>query len=1138
MSQFAFLQAEWAAVFESAARAETAVHADPRTACFYARRALELAVAWAYKHDAALRLPYQDNLSALIHEPSFKIAAGEAVFNKAKVITTLGNRAVHSRRAIPPEDALVAVRELFHVTYWLARTYGRAARPAPGLAFDAAALPKATPVRGPTAEQLQQLEAGLRERDEKLTTLLADKATLDEELKRLRAEVATAKQSAAAQPDTHDYSEAETRDYFIDLLLKEAGWPLDQPQDREFEVAGMPNHAGMGFVDYVLWGDDGKPLGLVEAKRTRRDPRVGQQQAKLYADCLERQFGQRPLIFYSNGYEHWLWDDTRYPPRAVQGFYKKAELELAIQRRAARKPLATGEIDPAIVERYYQTRAIRRIAEAFERDHDRKALVVMATGAGKTRTVIALADLLMRCNWAKRILFLADRVALVNQAVNAFKHFLPDASPVNLVTDKDAEGRVFVSTYPTLMGLIDETRDGQRRFGVGHFDLVIIDEAHRSVFQKYRAIFDYFDALLVGLTATPRDEIDRNTYGLFDLEDGVPTDAYGLDEAVRDGFLVPPRAVSVPLKFQREGIRYDDLPEEDKDQWDALEWDEDGNVPNRVEAEAVNRWLFNKDTVDKVLEHLMTRGQKVAGGDRLGKTIVFAKNQAHAEFIAERFNANYPHYKGEFARVITFKTEYAQSLIDSFSARDKAPHIALSVDMLDTGIDVPEVVNLVFFKLVRSKTKFWQMLGRGTRLCPDLFGPGRDKTFFCVFDYCQNLEYFSQNIPAIEGALGASLGKRLFDARLELIGELDKVLAESQRDALREQQVPPHGAPYSDDEVRAHIAALLQREVAAMNLGNFVVRPRRRSVEKFARPEAWTILSPEALSELSHEVAGLPTELDPEGEEAKRFDLLVLNLQIAMLRAEPGFARLRDQVRELAGLLEEKSAIPMVREQMALIQDVQSDAWWQDVTVPMLEGMRRRLRDLIKLIDKQKRKPIYTDFADEMGAENAIELPGFSQGTDYTKFRAKARAFLRAHQDHVAIRKLRMNKALTAADLAELQRMLTDSGVGAAGDIRRAAAEAHGLGLFVRSLVGLDRQAAKEALAGFLDGKTLNANQIEFVNLIVDHLTEHGVMAAAMLYESPFTDLTPRGPEALFTSAQVDELLAAIEQVRQSAIAA
>jgi type I restriction enzyme R subunit len=1137
VTQFSFLEREWPAVFDASAKAEAVLHADPRTACFYARRALELAVAWAYKFDSALKLPYQDNLSALIHDPTFKEAAGEAVFSKARVINTLGNRAVHGHRAIPPDDALVAVRELFHVTYWLARTYGRSARPAPGLAFNSAALPKTTSLPTRSAEQLQQLEAGLRERDERLAALLADKTRLDEELKRLRAEVAAAKQAAKTQPDTHDYSEAETRDYFIDLLLKEAGWPLDQPRDREFEVSGMPNNQGKGFVDYVLWGDDGKPLGLVEAKRTRRDARVGQQQAKLYADCLERQFGQRPLIFYSNGYEHWLWDDGRYPPRAVQGFYKKAELELAIQRRGTRKKLAEGEINSAIVERYYQTRSMRRIAEAFERDHDRKALVVMATGAGKTRTVIALTDLLMRCNWAKRVLFLADRVALVNQAVNAFKRHLPDASPVNLVTEKDTEGRVYVSTYPSMMGLIDETRDGQRRFGVGHFDLVVIDEAHRSVFQKYRAIFDYFDSLLVGLTATPKDEVDRNTYSLFDLENGVPTDTYSLEEAVRDRFLVPPKAVSVPLKFQREGIKYDDLSEDDKDQWDALEWNEDGSIPDRVEAPAVNKWLFNKDTVDKVLEHLMTRGLAVAGGDRLGKTILFAKNQHHADFIAERFNANYPHYKGEFARVITFKTEYAQTLIDNFSSNGKPPHIAISVDMLDTGIDIPEVVNLVLFKLVRSKTKFLQMLGRGTRLCADLFGPGKDKEFFCVFDYCQNLEYFGQNIPATEGALGESLGKRLFKTRLELIGELDHRHAEATHGTVVMEPTATYCDPSTNEEVRHLLAERLYRETAAMKLDNFVVRPRRRTVEKYAKPEAWIVLSPEALAELSHEVAGLPSELDPEGEEAKRFDLLVFHLQLAILRSEPGFARLRDQIKELSGLLEEKSAIPMVRDQMVLIQDVQTDEWWQDVTLAMLEGMRRRLRDLIKLIDKHSRKPIYTDFEDKMGGETAVELPGFPMGTDDVKFRTKAQAFLRAHQNHMSIHKLRMNKPLTVADLAELERMLAESGIGAEG-IHRAVDEAQGLGLFVRSLVGLDRQAAKEALAGFLGGKTLTANQIEFVNLIVNHLTEHGVMEETMLYQSPFTDVTPQGPEGLFSSHEVDELMAALDGIRRTAIAA
>ena len=1135
---FAFLEPEWPGVFEAAGKAEAAVHSDPRTACFYARRALELAVAWTYKHDPALKLPYQDYLSALIHDPTFKQAAGEAVFSKARVINTLGNRAVHSHRAIPTEDALAAVRELFHVAYWFGRTYGRVAPPTPGLVFDANALPKAAAAPRQTAEQLQQLEAGLRERDEKLAALLADKSALDEELTRLRAEVAAARKSSAAQPDAHDYSEAETRDYFIDLLLKEAGWPLDQKRDREFPVTGMPNETGEGFVDYVLWGDDGKPLGLVEAKRTRRDARVGQQQARLYADCLEQQFGQRPLIFYSNGYEHWLWDDAQYPPRAVQGFYKKAELELVIQRRSSRKPLASAEINQAIVERFYQTRGIRRIAESFEQDHDCKALLVMATGAGKTRTVIALADLLMRCNWAKRVLFLADRKALVTQAVNAFKRFLPDASPVNLVTERDAEGRVFVSTYPTMMGLIDETRDGQRRFGVGHFDLVIIDEAHRSVFQKYRAIFDYFDSLLVGLTATPKDEVDRNTYGLFDLEDGVPTDAYSLEEAVRDGFLVPPKAVSVPLKFQREGITYDDLSEDDKDQWDALEWDEDSGVPDRVEAEAVNKWLFNKDTVDKVLAHLMTRGLTVAGGDRLGKTILFAKNQAHADFIAERFNVNYPHYKGEFARVIHNKVTYAQSLIDNFSNKEKAPHLALSVDMLDTGIDVPEVVNLVFFKLVRSKTKFWQMLGRGTRLCPDLFGPGQHKQFFYLFDYCQNLEYFSQNPETTDGALGASLGKRLFTARLELISELDKTpVGEAPGGVVREPQAT-YGDPRTGAEVRRSIGELLHGEVAAMNLDNFVVRPRRRVVEKYAKTEAWTVLSAEALSELAHEVAGLPSEREAEAEEAKRFDLLILNPQLARLRAEPGFERLRDQVKAIAGLLEEKSAIPMVRDQMALIQEVQTDEWWQDVTVPMLEIVRRRLRDLVKFIEKQKRKPIYTDFEDEMGGETHVVLPGFGEGTDYAKFRAKAQAFLRAHQDHIAIYKLRLNKALTAADLAELERMLVESGVGAAEEIGRAKSESQGLGLFVRSLVGMDREAAKSALSGFLNGKTWSASQIEFVNLIVNHLTEHGVMEAARLYESPFTDLTPRGPDGLFSTAQVDALLAAIAAVRATAVAA
>jgi type I restriction enzyme R subunit len=1144
MSQFSFVRTQWPEVFDAAARAESAARSDPRASCFYARRALELAVIWMYKHDPATTLPYQENLSALIHDPSFKQTAGPALFAKARLIKDLGNLAAHSPKPLQEGDSLRATADLFHFLFWLARTYARGAAPPDSLAFDAALIPTGPAPSPHSAAQIQKLENDLAARDEKLFALIADRQNIDEELQQLRDEIAAVKTANSAKPDTHDYSEAETRDYFIDLLLKESGWPLSGADDLEFEVRGMPTRDGKndgpGFVDYVLWGDDGKPLGIVEAKRTRKDSRIGQQQAKLYADCLEQRYGQRPVIFCSNGYEHWIWDDAFYPPRPVQGFYKKDELELLIQRRSSRRSLATAAINEAIVERYYQTRAIRKISESFERDNERKALLVMATGAGKTRTVIALADLLMRCNWAKRVLFLADRVALVRQAVRAFAKHLPSSSPVNLVSEKETEGRVFVSTYPTMMGLIDETPDGLRRFGPGHFDLIVIDEAHRSVYKKYGAIFEYFDSLLVGLTATPKDEVDRDTYKLFDLERGVPTDAYDLEDAVSDGFLVPPKPVAVPIKFVQQGITYNDLPEEEKELWDEIEWDESGQRPARVEAGAINQWLMNEDTVDKVLEHLMTRGIHVAGGDRLGKTIVFARNHAHALYIAERFDANYPQFKGNFARVIDNQITYAQSLIEDFEKPAKAPHIAISVDMLDTGIDIPEVVNLVFFKIVRSKTKFWQMVGRGTRLSPDLFGPGHDKQLFSLFDYCDNLAFFGVNAEGIESRSADSLATRLFKYRLELLEELDTRFREHGFEAAADM-IRDSGEPYAgfleELTLRLDVADRLRSEVDAMNVDNFIVRPQRRLVEKWRGLESWTSLTSADLAELARALAPLPNELPAEEEDAKRFDSLMLRLQLARLQGDHRFVRLAEQLRQIAALLEEKKNIPMIRAELQLILEIQSDEWWQDTTVAMFENVRKRLRSLVCLIEKKDRRIIYTDFQDELGAEVEVALGPFASAGDFEKFRAKARQFLRAHEDHVAVHKVRTNKALTSSDLAELERILLENGVGTAADLQRAAESNRGLGLFVRSLVGLDRGAAKEAFATFLSGKTLNANQIEFVNMIIDHLTENGAMNPALLYSSPYTDFSPRGVDGLFGSTEAAEIVSILRSVSKSAAA-
>ncbi len=1121
MSNFAFLKTEWATIYTSATQAEGYVRSDPRSACFHARRSLELAVHWLYEHDPAFRLPYDDNLIVLLTDYSFRENVPDNIGDKAHFIRKFGNRAVHSNRQISQTEAFTVLRELYHLLYWLARTYTKGdPRDLPNQFDENLIPPSVAQVKAQSAAELKALDekfhaqtAALRQKEKALENYAAEIAAL-------REQIAAAKQANAKVQVRHDYTEAETRELLTDMLLRESGWDPKGENVEEYEVVGMPNNKGIGYVDYVLWDDDGRPLGLVEAKRTSADPKKGKQQAKLYADCLEKMHGQRPIIFYSNGYQTWLWDDQNYPPRPVQGFYTKTELQRLIQRRNMRKPFPDIPTDKSIADRVYQEEAIRSVTEHFEKKY-RKSLLVMATGTGKTRVTIALVDVLMRANYVKRVLFLADRTSLVRQAVNAFKRHLPESNPINLLDDKEAlESRVVVSTYHTMMGMIDETKgDGEKRFSPGHFDLVIMDEAHRSVYHKFGAIFDYFDSLLIGLTATPKDEVDRNTYRLFELEDGVPTFNYDLDTAVADQFLVPPKTMSVPLKFQREGIKYDELSDEEKLEWDLLEWDESGEAPEHVDPGALNKWLFNEDTVDKVLKHLMLNGIKVRGGDRLGKTIIFAKNHKHAEYIQERFDANYPHLAGKFARVIDNYQTYAQSLIDDFSKPDSDPHIAISVDMLDTGIDVPEVVNMVFFKLVRSKTKFFQMLGRGTRLRPDLFGPGENKEEFIVFDYCENFEFFNQNPKGVNANPTEPLGQRIFKRRLQLLEHYAHLKHQDPSVAALEEAI-------SDE---------LHRNVAAMPSENFIVRPHRELVDKFSQRETWDTLSQGDLADLSQRLSALPTQLPQEHEAAKRFDLVILQMQLSLIEKSKVFKRYANQVVEIANQLETKTTIPMVNTQLELILAIQEENFWQDATLETLEDIRLRMRDLAQFVEPGEQPIFYTDFTDQLGEMREVQADFVAGGVNIAQYKKKVESFIRANQNEQVIRKIRFAMQLTEDDLQTLETFFFDAAeTGTREEFEAVYGQQESLSLFIRKLAGLDRKAAKELFAQYLDDKTFTADQIRFVNYIIEHLVVNGTIDERLLYESPYTDIHQMGIEGIFPK-MADQIFALIRDINRSA---
>ncbi len=1069
MSNFKFLLSDpaFTSFAEVAIAAEKILHIDPAASILNCRRAMEFAVKWMYSVDKQLEMPWQNNLQSLMTREEFRAIVGQDIYTRMDYIRIKGNHAAHNTgRPVTAEQAMLCLENLHVFLDFVAYCYGN---------LDTYVETKFDPELVPSGELVV---AAPSVPDIDLEALMKENKALKEQLTARRTE-----QQQTYVPKPLDISEYQTRKLYIDTMLLDAGWTEGKDWINEVELPGMPNKSEVGYADYVLYDDAHRPLAVIEAKRTCVDVSKGRQQAELYADILEKKYKRRPVIFLTNGFDTRI-IDGQYPERRCAAIYSKRDLEKMFNLRTMRTSLKNVMVKRDIAGRYYQEGAIKAVCDAFDRKNRRKALLVMATGSGKTRTVIALCDVLLQHGWVKNILFLADRNSLVTQAKRSFVNLLPDLSCTNLCEEKDNyTAHCVFSTYQTMMNCIDNVKDEQGKlFTTGHFDLVICDEAHRSIYNKYRDIFNYFDAPLVGLTATPKDEIDKNTYEVFELENGVPTYGYELAQAVKDGYLVDYMSVETKLKFMEEGIAYDELSEEDREAYENTFEDENGELPDKIASSALNEWVFNEDTIRHVLHILMTEGIKIDYGQKLGKTIIFAKSHTHAERIYEVFNQEYPHLPG-FAKVIDNKINYAQSLIDQFSDPNKLPQIAISVDMLDTGIDVPECLNLVFFKKVMSKAKFWQMIGRGTRLCPGLLD-GKDKEKFYIFDFCGNFEFFRMSggkpVPLTIALQGA-----IFNLKAQIAYKLQDIAYQTpDLIAFRKSLV--------DDMVR---------KVRELNKDNFAVKQHLRFVELYSNPDHYTTLTYENTLQMQSELA--PLIIPDEDDEAKavRFDALMYGIELAYLVGKK-YARARSElfkkVQGIAGV----GNIPEIQAQSELINQLLHTNYLDNAGINEFEHIRESLRDLIKYIPIEH--AIYNiDVSEEILSIDWVEAD--LENDDLKNYKMKAEFYVRQHQDNIVIAKLKSNQPLTGTDLKALEEILWGE-LGTKEDYENEYGTKP-LGEFVREIVGLDMNAAKEAFAEYLNDTSLDSNQIYFVNQIVEYIVQNGLMKdLSVLQDAPFTD--------------------------------
>lgn len=1162
-SNFQFLKKEFAVFYDRAVKAEQLVITDPRASLFYARMALEVAVNWMYANDKSLEIPFDKGLHNLLLQPEFKTQFNFKMYNELHLIKKTGNLAAHNK-PVSDVDAHITIENLFYFAKWFLKTYSKETIGELGI-FNFEIIPKKGEValskkqikelEGQLDTKLLEFQEELKTKEEEKLALAKENELLKKRYEALQAQIEINKVEANVEDEVqHPRNEAETRKHIIDVSLREAGWDTNAVNVQEYQVSYMPistNKSETGYVDYVLWDDDGLPLALVEAKRTLENASKGENQAQLYADSLEKMHGQRPVMYYSNGYEIFLWDDQFYKQaRRVHGFYTKAELHTLMFRRSNRKDIRTAPIDAEISGRTYQMRSIKSIAEHFAGNDKqngkligthRGALLVLATGTGKTRTSIAFSKLLLECNWAKRILFLADRISLVKQAKSNFIKLLPEHSAVNLLEEKDnPDARIAFSTYKTMMGLIDSNKGEEGRFyGVGHFDLIIVDEAHRSIYKKYHAIFDYFDALFLGLTATPKHSIDKNTYHIFGLADQSPTDAYTFDEAVANKHLSPYKSIPVPTKFSREGIKYDELSEEEKEQFEEEILDGEEATGNEwIASSELNTWLFNKPTAIKTLQYVLKNGIKKRGGEELGKTIVFAKNRKHAQFLKDTFlELDKEQFGNDYVKVITHNEPKAQEFIERFcdEEKDRLPQIAISVDMMDTGIDAPSCVNLVFYKPVKSFSKFWQMIGRGSRLRPDLFGVGKDKTHFLIFDMCENFEFFKENPEGIESSPQKSLTEILFGLRLRLAEYLKS-------DQFKENE--------SLQEFKIELFDGLHNDIAVLDFERFDVKMKLEIVHEFGgdNREIWNHLSKRDAKRIEDELAVLVKPQKGDSDVARYYDKLLYTLITKRLETPNkeeyvnSFLIPISKVATTSKKLLKKTTIPAVKSKESLIKLPLEEEFWKIDGITHLEKLRKGVRELVKYIDPVDQRYVTTDFEDYI-LEDEIKEGKLSNEADLDYAAPSPSPFqnnvhrleqlIRENENHITISRIRKGETITKQELKVLEDILFKGGVDKK-TIETELGSQFSLVKFIISLMGLNHEMVDEAFAKFINDYQLNSIQIQFLDTIKKFITTNGKIEPSKLYDSPFINYHNMGIDGVFTTQQADVIFKIVEDFNQA----